>query len=109
MADVPAPNLPSDYNAYLEPRRPPQPNHASGKGEIERPGGFPNMTWQTRSAPPTEYERQLGDALEQAFQNGAETLPELVAKLNETGMRSSDGTPWTEAAFAAEIARLAAT
>ncbi len=97
-----------DYNPYLKPWQPPQPNRDAGKGEIERPGGFANIVWQTRSAPPTEYENRLGDALEQVFAAGIETLPELVAKLNDLGMRSSNGSPWTIETFTAEMARLAA-
>ena len=97
-----------DYNPYLKPWQPPQPNFTAGKGEIERPGGFANIVWQTRSSAPTEYENQLGDALEKVFTAGVETLPEVVAKLTALGMRASDGSLWTEATFTAEIARLAA-
>lgn len=97
-----------DHNPYLKPWRRPQPNFTAGKGTIEKPGEFPNIIWQTRSAPPSEYENQLGDALEKAFTAGAETLDEVVARLNEQGMLTSDGLPWTPETFRAEMSRLAA-
>ena len=50
----------------------------------------------------------LGDALEQAFTAGAETLDDVVARLNEQGMLTSDGLPWTLETFQAEMSRLAA-
>jgi len=96
-----------DHNPYLKPWRAPQPNYVAGKGEIDKPGQVPNFVWQTRSSAPTEYENQLGDALETVFTAGVETLPEVVAKLNEIGMLSPDGGQWTEASFQAEMHRLA--
>jgi hypothetical protein len=98
----------ADHNPYLKPWRQPQPNFTAGKGTIEKPGEFPNIIWQTRSAPPSEYENQLGDALEKAFSAGAETLEQVVAQLNEQGMLTSDGNTWTHETFAAEMSRLAA-
>lgn len=97
-----------DHNPYLKPWRQPQPNFVAGKGAIEKPGEFPNIVWQTRSAPPSEYENQLGDALERAFTAGAETIDAVVERLNEDGMMTSDGHPWTVATFEAEMTRLAA-
>lgn len=97
-----------DHNPYLKPWRQPQPNYTAGKGTIEQPGAFPNIIWQTRSAPPSEYENQLGDALEKAFTAGAESIEEVVARLNEHGMLTSDGLPWTLDTFRAEMTRLAA-
>jgi len=38
---------------------------------------------QHRLNPPTQYENLLGDAIESAFRTGIETLPELVAWLND--------------------------
>ncbi len=97
-----------DYNPYLKPWRTAQPNEAAGEGEIERPEHIRNLVWQTRAAPPTEYENQLGDALEQVFEAGAVELAEVVAGLNRLGLRSADGLAWTEATFQAELRRLGA-
>jgi hypothetical protein len=97
-----------DHNPYLKPWRQPQPNYSAGKGTIEKPGEFPNIVWQTRSAPPSEYENQFGDALEKAFSAGAETVDAVVAQLNAQGMLTSDGHPWNVETFEAELRRLAA-
>ncbi len=97
-----------DYNPYLKPWQPPTPNARAGEGEIERPGQIANIVWQTRAAPPSEYENRLGDALEQVFESGAVELADVVAGLNKLGFRSSDGRPWTEATFEAEMERLGA-
>ena len=61
---------------------------------------------QARSRPPTPYEDLLGDAIERAFGAGAHELPELVARLNQTGPAGENGEPWTEASFKAVMARL---
>lgn len=99
--------LNSDHNPYLKPWRAPQPNYVAGKGEIDKPGQVPNIRWQTRSSTPTEYENQLGDALEKVFSEGIDSLPGVVAKLNEIGMLSPEGGLWTETSFQAEMHRLA--
>lgn len=61
---------------------------------------------QARQRPPTSYEDLLGDAIERAFGAGAHDLPELVARLNDTGPSAENGEPWTEASFRALMARL---
>lgn len=64
---------------------------------------------QARQRPPTTYEDLLGDAIERAFADGAYTLPELVAHLNQHGAPASEnGQPWTEVTFQALMARHAA-
>lgn len=97
-----------DHNPYLKPWQQPKPNQVAGKGEIERPDRIRNIVWQTRSAPPTEFENQLGDALERVFDSGAVELADVVAGLNKLGFLASDGQPWTEASFQAEMKRLGA-
>lgn len=85
-----------DHNPYL------QGTAASGeaaKGSIEKVDAIENLVWQTRAAPPTEYENRLADLLEQAFADGIEELSPLVAKLNELGSKAPDGAAWTEARF----------
>jgi hypothetical protein len=88
-----------DHNPFLK-RSP-----SDSRGSIER---FENLCWQTRAAPPTEYENALGDALERIFAKGVESLPELVHQLNQDGSRDPAGQPWTEASFQAEMRRLGA-
>lgn len=63
---------------------------------------------QARRRPPTDYENLLGDAIEAAFTAGAWELPALVARLNEDGIRTPDGQPWTEERFRQVMAHLSA-
>ena len=61
---------------------------------------------QARQRAPTAFESLLGDALERAFGAGQHSLAEVVAALNRTGPNAPDGHPWTEASFAALMAKL---
>jgi hypothetical protein len=97
-----------NFNPHLQPWKPAAPNNVAGKGHIEVPGLAANIVWQQRSAPPTEYENALGDALEKVFGDGAETIEQVVAGLNAINCRAGDGQPWTAASFEAEMARLGA-
>jgi hypothetical protein len=95
-----------DHNPLLKPWLRPRPNEAGGKGWIERPGEVVNLEWQTRPAPPSDYEMRLGDALVECFGAGITELEPLVARLNELGVRTPDGAAWTAASFEREMARL---
>jgi hypothetical protein len=95
-----------DHNPLLKPWIRPKPEDAAGKGSIERPDAVVNFVWQTRAAPPSEYENRLGDALVECFGAGIETIDALVARLNEIGVQAPDGAPWTPASFEREMARL---
>jgi hypothetical protein len=95
-----------NYNPMLKPWIRPRPHEDGGKGHIERPNEVENIVWQTRPAPPTEYENQLGDALVTCFGEGITELPDLVARLNAMGVLAPDGSSWTEASFEREMARL---
>jgi len=95
-----------DHNPLLKPWIRPKPEDAAGKGWIERPAEVANVVWQTRAAPPTEYENKLGDALVACFGAGIVELNSLVARLNEMGVLAPDGARWTPAAFEREMARL---
>jgi len=64
------------------------------------------IRWQTRPAPPSEYENALGDALEALFSREIYDLDAIVAGLNESGPAAPDGEPWTEASFQAAMKRL---
>ena len=96
-----------DYNPYLREGEP-RPDQRVGNGVIDVPGRVENIVWQTRTRPPTEYENRLGDALEQVFEAGAIALGDVVAKLNDLGVRTEDGRRWTAEVFTQEIERLAA-
>lgn len=92
-----------DHNPYLQPSSVSPDSH---KGSIEKVEQIKNMIWQNRAAPPTPFENQLGDLLEQVFVAGIEALPAVVAKLNELGGHAPDGTAWTEASFQAVMRQL---
>ncbi|MBY4709110.1 recombinase-like helix-turn-helix domain-containing protein [Burkholderia cepacia] len=96
-----------NFNPFLKPWVAPQPNNVAGKGQIEIPGQVENQVWQNRKAAPTQYENDLGDALERVFEAGAIELEDVVAGLNRIGFRAPDGTAWTAERFRAEMASLA--
>jgi hypothetical protein len=92
-----------DHNPYLQAKGASPDSH---KGSVEKVSEIKNMVWQNRFAPPTPYENQLGDLLEQVFVAGIEELPAVVAKLNELGGHAPDGSAWTEASFRATMQQL---
>lgn len=96
-----------DHNPYRKPWVQPHPNRVAGKGTIDRPGQVENIVWQTRTNAPTEFENQLGDALEKVFEAGATELEDVVRKLNDIGCRTVDGKAWTTQSFTDEMKRLA--
>ncbi len=67
---------------------------------------FYNATHQTRSAPPSAWEDQLGDAIEAAFAQGIHDLTALVAELSRAGLTDADGQPWTTQRYEQAMARL---
>ena len=95
-----------NFNPFLKPWVAPQPNNVAGKGRSRSPAGR-EPAWQNRKAAPTQYENDLGDALERVFEAGATELDEVVAGLNRIGFRAPDGTVWTPERFRAEMASLA--
>lgn len=97
-----------DHNPALKPWETRAPNNVAGKGKIEVPGQMQNIVWQNRAVPPTDYENALGDALEVAFADGAETAEQVVEGLNRNSFLTPDGQSWTVARFEAELARLGA-
>ena len=64
------------------------------------------LQWQNRSAPPTEYEQALADALQEIFVEEVYDLPGIVGRLNESGVKTPEEGGWTEANFQAEMRRL---
>ena len=95
-----------DHNPHLTPWRRPQPDEAAGKGRIERPDAIENLVWQTRAAPPGDYENALADALVACFEDGVTELADLVDRLNARGVLGPDGLAWTAERFEREMARL---
>ena len=88
-----------DYNRFLKE------GCCGERGAVEVPE---NIEWQTRAAPPTEFENRLADALERVFGRGIEALHEVVEGLNAEGSRDADGRPWTQASFQETLRRLGA-
>jgi len=97
----------TEWNENLTPWKSPKPTNRGGAGTIESYESIENIVWQTRIKPPTDYENSLADALEQILM-GTHELPEIVNQLNNLGIRSPSGEPFTEESFKAELARLAA-
>ncbi|HHZ98464.1 MAG TPA: hypothetical protein EYN68_02670 [Candidatus Marinimicrobia bacterium] len=64
------------------------------------------MQWQNRSAPPTEYEQALADALQEIFGEEVYDLPGIVGRLNESGVKPPEEGGWTEAIFQSVMKRL---
>jgi hypothetical protein len=63
---------------------------------------------QARQRPPTTYEDLLGDAIERAYAAGIQDLGGLVQALNDSGLASPTGAPWTEANYREAMAALGA-
>jgi hypothetical protein len=97
----------SEYNIALSAgNHAPSGHNKGGAGAIETVATIQNIVWQTRPAPPSDYENALGDALEALFLNKIYDLPGIVAGLNEAGLHGPDGRYWTELSFQAEMQRL---
>lgn len=79
----------------------------AGAAQIERPGQFQNVVWQTRARVPSDYELALASALEAVFATGATELEEIVAGLNAGGTQDQRGQAWTAESFCREMAALA--
>ena len=97
-----------DHNPHLKPWQRPEPNQEAGKGKIENPDEVVNIIHQTRATPPTEYENQLGLALEKIFGDDVVELGEVVKCLNQMGVQAPYGEAWTEDSFSSEMKRLGA-
>jgi hypothetical protein len=95
-----------DYNENLVPWQQISIETRPAKGSIETYGKIDHLVWQTRSALPTEYENNLGDALETVLAETHE-LAEIVTKLNTLGINNRDGKEFTEENFTLELSHLA--
>ena len=74
-----------DFNPALPESRQFTPPAEGGNGNIHKPGDYHNLIWQTRSRVPENWELQLIATLETLFEQGAESLGELVNGLNASG------------------------
>lgn len=90
-----------DFNPALPESRQFTPPAEGGNGAIHKPGEYQNIIWQTRSRVPESWELELIATLENLFEQGAETLPELVSGLNAVRMHDRQGEAWSEASFGA--------
>jgi hypothetical protein len=86
-----------EHNPFLANRG------SAARGTVEKPQ---NVAWQTRAAPPTDYENRLGDALVDIFGRGIEALPEIVSELNKAGLPDPSGRPWTAGSFEEQMKKL---
>ncbi len=90
-----------DFNPQLPETRQFTPPAEGGNGAIHQPGQYQNIIWQTRPRVPEPFELRLIDALEQLFDQGAETLEALVEGLNAQRIFDHQGEPWSEQSFRA--------
>ncbi|WP_434583120.1 recombinase-like helix-turn-helix domain-containing protein [Klebsiella sp. R390] len=90
-----------NFNPALPESRQFTPPAEGGNGNIHKPGDYHNLIWQTRSRVPENWELQLIATLETLFEQGAESLSELVNGLNALKMHDQQGEPWSEASFQA--------
>ncbi len=95
------PKTPLDFNPLWAGQ-----DTQGNKGHIEPAQGEPNIPWQNRLRPPTNYENTLGDALEHVFEGGATNLEEVVAALNASAFKTPEGQAWTAQRYEDELARL---
>src|SRR5690349_19593108 len=98
----------SDCNPALRPWEAPSPSKRAGAGSIEIYDSISHVVWQTRAAVPSAYEDRLAYALMAAFDDGAQDLPGVVARLNAMRVHTADGSAWTESSLAVELKRLGA-
>lgn len=95
-----------DFNPELSQWERIIPSSEAGRGHIERPGGFDNRVWQTRSRSPERFERDLLSSLEAVFEEGASELHEVIVGLNARCCQDRSGAPWSEQSFLREMAVL---
>ena len=67
---------------------------------------LPRYSHRTVKLSPPAYEQQLATALFGILSRGIHDLAGIVAALNQSDVRSTDGQKWTELIFTTEIERL---
>lgn len=98
--------LVQDYNPFLQAFVERRRAEVAGRGQIFGGPDRELIVWQTRPAPPTDFELTLAAALEQIFAQKIHDLPGIVAALNRDGVRTRQGEAWTEASFVATFREL---
>jgi hypothetical protein len=63
---------------------------------------------QAATREPSDWENELGDAIEAAFSEGCYVLDALVRRLNLSRVRTRDGQQWTDESFVATMRELGA-
>lgn len=63
---------------------------------------------QSRTHEPTPWQQELANAIESVFAKGARELDEVVAGLNGTRVRPSNGADWTAETFTSLMRELGA-
>ncbi len=96
----------SEWNPALRPWHGAAPSARGGAGSYETYDTIRNIEWQTRAAPPSDYESQLADAMMKAFEAGVADIAALAVRLNNEHVFAPTGLAWTEASLAAELKRL---
>ena len=97
-----------DWNELLKPWSDTAPSNRGGAGSIEDYRDIRNLEWQSRSAPPSEYENHLADALERILGEGIHDLPAIITHLNQLHVYGPTGRAWSEESFCDEMKRLGA-
>ena len=93
-----------DHNPWLA-----EPRGSKGNADtVEDPRRPELLRWQTRTRAPTAYEERLADALMTIFSDEVYELPDIVARLNDSGVPDPTGMTWTEAGFEAAMLELGA-
>lgn len=87
--------------AISPPQGDEQVNSGAGGGDHPRlsHNGLYMEQWQAGTGVSSPYEAALGDTLEDMFSKGIHELADIVATLNEKGLKTPDGEAWTEQNF----------
>ena len=95
-----------EYNPKLKNWLANTPNKEAGINNIQKTQDVELIVWQTRPNVPSEYELSLAEHLINSFDEGVTDIKQLVAKLNESGLRHKGGQPFTVESFSAEMSKL---
>lgn len=97
-----------DFNPYLQRKLSAESLKQGGTGYIESPQDtFMNLVWQTRKAPPDEYQQALSETLSRLFADGVDRIEDIVCSLEASDVRPPGLEHWDENIFLSEMARLA--
>ena len=72
----------------------------------ENQGRSYDAAWEELTPQESAYRDALGDGLEIVLGDGAETIEEIVAGLNEHNIHGPKGQPWTKKLLETELERL---